>query len=252
MKHLMVVGLFFLLTLSGCKPKDQKKLTIAAAANVRFAMVELLDKFQEETGIDAEIIISSSGKLTAQIMQGAPYDVFVSADMKYPSELFENGLTSTVPEIYAQGALVLWTSGATMEPSLELLLKENIKKIAIANPRTAPYGKAAIETLIYHDIYDKVKHKLVFGESISQTSQFILSGSADIGITAKSVVVSGQMSNNGKWVEIPQPSYSHIKQGVVILKKEGNYTKDAERFYNFLFSEKAKRILDKNGYKSGI
>ncbi|MFD2066267.1 molybdate ABC transporter substrate-binding protein [Pontibacter silvestris] len=221
---------------------------IATAANVQFAMEELTKTFTEETGIPAEIVLGSSGKLTAQIKEGAPFDVFVSANMKYPEELHRSGLATAAPKVYANGKLILWMLQEEGEPGFEKLTNAAVMHIAIANPKNAPYGIAAQEALQYLGFYEEVKDKLVYGESISQTNQFILSGTAAAGFTAKSVVLSPELKGKGKWIEVPQESYAPIQQGVVILKKEGKSMAEAEKFYTFLFSDKARSILQSYGY----
>jgi molybdate transport system substrate-binding protein len=227
-------------------------ITVAVAANVQFAMNELKHEFQNETGINTVVIIGSSGQLTAQIKQGAPYDVFISADMKYPLNLFKDKFAVDSPRVYALGALVIWTinKSINLKDDLGELSEGNIKKIAAANPKTAPYGEATIESLKYFGIYNDIKSKLVFGESIAPTNQFIISGAADIGFTAKSVVLSPAMKGKGIWKEINPKTYKPIKQGCVILKYGfKNHRKESEKFYKFLFSDEAKNILLKFGYK---
>ncbi len=233
---------------TSCQQKENDKLKVAVAANMQFAMKELSKSFTEETGIACDLIISSSGQLTAQIKSGAPYNVFVSADMKYPTELFTAGHTTDKPAIYAFGKLVMWSMIDSIKPSIDVLKKPDIKHIAIANPKTAPYGTAAIEALNHYNVYEDVKNKLVYGESISQTNQFIISKSAEAGFTAKSVVLSPEMKGKGNWTDIDEVDYSPIAQGAVVLKHNGSQQEDAQKFYNFLFSQKAKDILKNFGY----
>lgn len=223
-------------------------ITIAVAANMQFAMDALIAAFTEETGIKCETTISSSGKLTAQILEGAPFDVFLSANMKYPEEISRNGLALTPPSIYAYGRLVLWSMKEGFNPDLKLLETPNIKHIALANPRLAPYGAAALEALKASGLSERVENKLVFGESISQTNQFVITGAAEVGFTSMSVVRSPQIANQGTWVEIDANTYSPIAQGVVVLKREGSKTDQAMQFFKFLSTEKAHHILDQFGY----
>ncbi|HLF32721.1 MAG TPA: molybdate ABC transporter substrate-binding protein [Cyclobacteriaceae bacterium] len=235
------------LCLASCSPRPEK-LIIATAANVQFAMDGLVKEFASESGIPCEIILGSSGKLTAQIMAGAPYDVFVSADMKYPQELHAAGKTTDKPEVYAYGLLVLWTVREDIEPELDMLNDDRVMHVAIANPRTAPYGEAAREALVNYRLYEKVAGKLVYGESIAQVNQFILSGTAEAGFTSKSMVLSGEMQNKGRWTEVDRTLYSPIAQGAVIIRREGKDPAHAEDFYNFLYSENAQDILKNSGY----
>ena len=243
--------LFSTLTFFSCKNNRAEKIAIATAANMQFAMKELSEAFTNQTGIDCDIIVSSSGKLTAQIKEGAPYDLFVSANMKYPEDLYQSGFTSKKPEIYAYGKLVLWSATEGIEPKMEFLENPKIRHIALANPKTAPYGQAALDALKYFDLFEKVEKKLVYGESISQTNQFIISGSAQIGFTAKSVVRSPKIANKGLWAKVNKKSYTPIAQGVVMLKKD-KLSKNAEKFYDFLFSDHSKEILEKFGYQVSV
>jgi molybdate transport system substrate-binding protein len=215
-------------------------------------MKDLKAEFEKETGIKTNVIIGSSGQLAAQIQQGAPYDIFISADMKYPKVLYNNGKAVKFPKVYAYGSLVIWTmkKGISFEDDYRELLKGDIQKIALANPRTAPYGVATVEALKYFKIYNRVTNKLVYGESISPTNQYIVSKAADVGFTAKSVVLSPAMLGKGTWKEIPPQAYHLIKQGCVILSYGFNHhRKEAQSFYEFLFSGEAMNILEKYGYK---
>ena len=254
MKYFVVIPviLFLLVITLNSRKIDKTKITVAAAANVQFAMDELKTEFSKETGIDVSLIIGSSGQLTAQIKAGAPYDIFISADMKYPETLYRDKLAIDSPKIYATGSLVIWTmnEGITLDKNLEYLLSGNIKKIAIANPINAPYGAAAVEALKHFNIYNKIKDKLVYGESIASTNQFIYSGVVDAGFTAKSAIMSPKMSSKGKWMEIDPFSYRPIRQGSVILKYGyENHKGESIKFYNFLFSQKAKKILMQYRYR---
>ncbi len=230
----------FILISTACTPKKDKTLLVATAANMQFVMQELCNSFSENTGITCELIHSSSGKLTAQILAGAPYDIFASADLKYPTELYQKGKTDQAPLIYAKGKLVLWTVVESIKPNLHTLSKSETKRIAMANPKTAPYGRAAKEVLEKKKI--PLEEKLVYGESISQVNQFVLSKAVEVGFTAKSVVLFKQQ---GEWTEVPLTLYNPIKQGVVSIKNGKNSTQNARLFLAFLFSEEGKKILQK-------
>jgi len=229
-------------------PSREDTLVIAAAANTQFAIRELTHAFEQKTGISSNLVISSSGKLTAQIKEGAPYHLFVSANMKYPEELYQSGLCVQKPKVYAYGQLVLWTHQKNDQLSMESLQADAVRHIAIANPKTAPYGEAAVEVLNHYGIFAAVQDKLVYGESISQTNQFILSGTADLGFTAQSVVMSPELLGKGTWIKLDTAGYSPIKQGVVVLKKRKEKIEDAQQFYDFLDTPSATQILKKYGY----
>ena len=243
------IGLIVFMSLLGsCTPNRTEPLTIAAAANLQHAIVPLMEAFTEETGIPCQRVVSSSGKLTAQIRAGAPFDVLVSANLHYPETLFEEGLTLSAPRIYAHGKLVIWTTREGIRPHFDQLPAAGIQHIALANPDFAPYGKAAEETLRYHKLLPLVEKKLVYGESIAQTHQFISSQSAEVGFTALSLVLSSDSNERGHWTEVPSSTYSPITQGVVVLKNRESQQENARRFQDFLFSERGKEILSKFGY----
>ncbi len=228
-----------------------QQVTVAVAANVQFVMAELKNSFEKETGIHVNIVLGSSGKLTAQIREGAPYDVFISADTFYPLSLYRQHLAADSPRVYAQGVLVLWTARKDLHLSADLRLLRNvtIKKIALANPRLAPYGVAAEEALQKAGVFAAVNNKLVYGENIAQTNQYILSLAADAGFTAKSVVLADAMKGRGTWVEVDPASYSPIEQAAVLLRrgKEKN-PGPSQQFYRFLYSGTAQSIFRKYGY----
>lgn len=229
----------------------QTKLTVAVAANMQYTMQELIAEFNKTDKTTIDVVLGASGKLTQQIQNGAPFDIFISADKEYPQKLAGNHLTLEPPKVYAQGLLVLWSVKPGIQPSkdLKFLLGTTIKSIAIANPKTAPYGSAAEFILKKYALYDKVSSKLVTGESISQTSQFIATQNADIGFTAKSIVISTEMKGKGKWVELTAGDYPPIEQSAVLLTHARQSNEAAARkFYTFLYSEKAKAIYNKLGY----
>ena len=224
-------------------------LTVSAAANVQYALDELIKEFKREyPSVKVRKIISSSGKLTAQIVRNAPYDIFLSADMKYPEYLYKKGLTATKPKVYAYGVLVLYTMKDIRLKDINDLTSQKIKKIVLPNPKTAPYGRASVEFLKYYKIYKKVLPKIIYGESVGQSTQYIVKKLVDVGFTSKSVVLSPQLRGKGYWIEIDKRAYKPIKQGIVILKR-GKSNIYARKFYNFIFSKKGKEILRKYGYK---
>lgn len=243
-----VVFLFFALFWASCLQVSSKKLTIATAANVQFAMEALLDAFEAATGIQAEMILGSSGKLTAQIKEGAPYDIFLSANMKYPQELVRSQVETSPPEVYALGTLVLWTVDTSLDLSLEGLKNLHYSKIAIANPRIAPYGEAALQLFKALGVDSLIEDRLVYGESIAQTNQFIISGAAEVGLTALSVVRSPSMKQAGQWIELPIDLYEPIQQGVVHIRGRSPFQEEARQFLQFLFSSEGQQILRKFGY----
>jgi len=249
-KSLFKIWLLFIgLMVLNCKNDTSRKIRIATAANMQFAMEEIVETFEQETGFECEIIVSSSGKLTAQIQEGAPFDLFVSADLKYPQRLFEANKTINQPEIYAYGKLVLWSAKKMKNISLNSLQNTDIQHIALANPKTAPYGFAAMEVLNHHNLLEKIDLKLVYGESIAQTNQFIISGAASLGFTAKSVVLSPELRGKGSWITLSDTTYTPIQQSVIILKTNPGNQEKAKRFYDYLFASESQQILQNFGYE---
>ena len=247
-KILFSCGFVLFALLLSCNSEHKDTLRIAVAANLQFAMQELVDDFTQRSGIECEIIVSSSGKLTAQIIEGAPFDILLSADMKYPRELFNRNFTLYEPDIYAYGNLILWTLHEEIEPDLETLVSEKVSYIAMGNPKTAPYGVSAMEVLINSGIEEKLNKKLVYGESIAQTNQFIISKSVDLGFTSKSVVMSKQMKGRGQWAEIDKNLYSPMAQGMVVLKSRKAFKTKSIQFRDYMLSSEGKEILHKFGY----
>ena len=244
MKKLILLLLLCPLTLLA------QPLRVAVAANAQFVMERMKAAFQKKTGTPVELIVSSSGKLTTQIQQGAPYDVFLSADMDYPQTLHKAGLTTAAPVVYAYGSLVLWTlTDLPLTADLAVLSNPAVRHVAMANPATAPYGEAAVSFLKYRKRLDPVKPKIVYGESIAQVNQYVLTGAAEVGFTAKSVVLDPGLKQRGHWIDLPATGYSPIAQGVVILKRTGQLPA-ARRFVQFLRSPDARRILQQFGYRS--
>ena len=246
-----VFVLFFVLCslLSSCgSTNNEEVILIAASANVQYPINDIVKGFEEKTGINCEIIVSSSGKLSAQIKEGAPYDVFISADMVYPGDLYDKGFCATPPKSYASGTLILWTALPNQKVSMEYLLSEKVNHIAIPNPMLAPYGKAVMEALEFYGIDEKIRSKIVYGESISQTNQFITTKVAEVGFTAKSVVLLPEMAEIGHWEEVDRQAYTIINQGAVVVSTNEKKLNYAHAFYEYLFSKESEDILTNYGY----
>jgi len=231
-----------------CASAAADTLTVAVAANVQYAFDDIQAEFKKETGHDLKPVYNSSGKFTAQIMNGAPFDVFLSADMEYPEKLHKEGFAAAPPRVYAYGALVLWTmKDLDLANWKTVLAGQAVAKIAVANPKTAPYGRETMKAFAHSRLDAAVAPKLVFGESISQTNQYIHSRAADAGVTAKSVVVSPEMKGQGKWIDLPREAYQPIAQGMVVLR-HGEQKALARQFHDFMLSPKARAILERYGY----
>ena len=226
-------------------------LKIAAAADLTFAFKDVGAQFVKQTGDTLELSYGSSGNFFAQIQNGAPFDLFFSADVGYPQKLEAAGLAEpgTIYE-YASGKLVMWVPNASkldLSRGLATLLDSGIRKIAIANPLHAPYGVAAVAAMRHDAIYDKVKSKLVLGENISQTAQFVESGNADVGLLALSLAVAPAMKDKGRYVEIPADDYPPIIQAAVILKSSRN-KELANRFLKFLKERATVALMERYGF----
>ncbi|NPA51469.1 MAG: molybdate ABC transporter substrate-binding protein [Aquificae bacterium] len=225
-----------------------KSIIIAVSANAQYAVDEIINTFKKENPkVDIKKVVSSSGKLTNQIIKGAPFDIFLSADMKYPNYLYKKGYTINKPKVYAYGLIVLWTLKPLPLKKEKLNILQKVKKIAVANPRTAPYGRESINIIKKLGILEQIKTKIIFGESISQVNYYIIKKLVDVGFTSKSSVLSPKMKNKGIWVEVDKNLYKPIEQGAVLLKTAKD-KKSAYTFFEFLFSSKGKKIFEKYGY----
>lgn len=244
MKSLLILLLFIFNV-------DANTINVAMASNMSHISKELIKIFNKKyPNIKINTIISSSGKLTSQIKSNAPYDIFICANMRYSKYLYEHNLTITKPKIYAKGKIsILSSKKQNFEDIKSLLKSNNIKKIAIANSKTAPYGQASKEFLTHLGIYKDIKDKFIYGESIGQTLLYTLNG-VDIGFVATSSLYSNSLKKYKKdinYIDIPIKYYTPINQTIVILKNAIS-NKDAKLFYDFILSNQAKKIFDKYGY----
>jgi molybdate transport system substrate-binding protein len=228
-----------------------QEITVVAAADLQFAFQDVAARFQKETVKNVKLIFGSSGNFFAQIQNGAPFDLFFSADIDYPQRLEAAGLAEPGTLYrYATGKIVLWVpndSKLDLTRGLQVLLDPSIKKIAIANPEHAPYGRAAVAALRHENIYDQVSSKFVLGENISQTATFVVSGSADIGIVALSLAVAPSMKTKGRHFEIPADDYPPIEQAAVVIKSSQH--KDiARQFLAYLQTPPLQDLLRTYGF----
>ncbi len=228
-----------------------QEITVAAAADLQFAMQDVAAQFQQQTGKTVKVTYGSSGNFFQQLQNGAPFDMFFSANLDYPKKLESAGLVE--PESYypyAKGKIVVWVpndSKINIDSGLKVFLDPGVKRIAIANPLHAPYGQAAVSALQKEGIYDTVKDKFVLGENISQTASFVVSGAADAGVVALSLALSPNMKTKGRYVEIPANEYPPIEQACVILAASKN-KEGARQFLSFIKSEKVGAILSAYGF----
>lgn len=226
-------------------------MTVAAAADLIYAMNEIAANFQKAAGCEVRVSTGSSGNFLTQIENGAPFDLFFSADMEYPKKLEAEGLAapgSTYP--YAVGRIVLWVrndSRLDIGKGLEVLRDASIRKIAIANPQHAPYGLAAEEALRKAGVYDAIKDRLVLGENIAQAVQFVQSGNADAGILALSVAISRGFRNQGRYWIIPENLHAPIRQGAVVLRSSKN-PEGAQALLAYMKTPAATTLLEQFGF----
>ncbi len=250
----------FVFLIGACSPETapptqtacSTKLTIAAAADLKFALDELVKDYRgAHPEVEISVTYGSSGNFFAQLENQAPFDLYFSADIDYPRKLAAAGHALDDVFLYAVGRIVIWvpsTSKIDVEKlGIESLADATVKKIAVANPQHAPYGRAAVASLKSLRAFDSAEPKLVYGENIAQTAQFIESGSADIGVIALSLAVAPQMKDKGRYYELPLESYPKMEQGGMIVK----WTKNAEAarsFRDFVLNDKGRDLLKRYGF----
>jgi molybdate transport system substrate-binding protein len=232
--------------------KDSQSLSIVAAANLAYVIEPLNIEFKKVAPeITVTIVSGSSGNLVTQIVNGAPYDVFLSADMDFPRELILKGYADPKSlRAFAVGRLVIWSAKSELYLSdvASVVRNPRITRIALANAITAPYGRAAKQALQKLGIWEECEAKYVFGENITQTTQFVATGNADAGFVALSVVLSPKLKGKGHWIDVPSELYSPLEQGAIITM-HGVNNPAAQRYIDFLHSITALRILKEYGYR---
>ncbi len=225
------------------------KITIAAASDLKFAMDEIVNRFKlANTDDQVDVVYGSSGKFNTQIRQGAPYDLYFSADISLPRALAADGLAGSSVKTYAFGRIVLWS--AVMDAgklTLANLTDPAITRIAIANPEHAPYGQRAVEALKASGLWDKVQPKLVYGENIAQTAQFVQTGNAQVGIIALSLAINPELAAAGKYTLIPDSLHAPLEQGYVITQRAKDNAL-AKRFADYMETKPARGIMRQYGF----
>lgn len=232
--------------------KEPAPLIVAAAADLSSALKDIAQNYERKTGVRLKLSFGASGMLTQEIQNGAPFDVFLSADMEYPRQFIASGAAQAGSlSQYAQGKLVLWIpAGSRLDlahQGMNVLLDPSVKKIAIANPQHAPYGRAAIAALKHIDLYDRIKDRLVIGENVAQAAQFVESGNAQAGLVARAHAVAPGMQNKGRYWELPGEYYPPLLQGAVVLTRS-QHKQEALDFLGYLKSKEASEILGKYGF----
>lgn len=229
-----------------------RRLDVAAASDLKFAMDELVGAFgKARPDIVISVSYGSSGNFLSQISNGAPFDLLFSADIEYPRRLAEAGLAPKGSEFpYAVGRIVVWVPAASripVERGLQALTAPEVRRIAIANPRHAPYGRAAEAALRAVGVYEAVKDKLVFGENVAQTAQFVQSGAADAGIIALSLAVAPALAKEGRYSEVPLDAYPRMDQGGIILSRARDL-EAARAFRGFVLGSEGRATLGRYGF----
>jgi molybdate transport system substrate-binding protein len=229
-------------------------INVAAAADLSAALQEVAANYQKRTGVTVNLSFGASGALTQQIQNGAPFDVFFSADMDYPRQLIAAGQAESATLYrYAVGQLVLWVpkeSPLDLEhKGMDVLLDPSVKKIAMANPEHAPYGRAAAATLKHYGLYEKVSDRLVLGENVAQAAQFVESGNAQAGFVALSHATTPAMQGKGKYWVVPAEAHPPLDQGVILIS-HSPHQRDAEAFLEFVKTEEAADLLRRYGFIS--
>ncbi|KFL33808.1 MULTISPECIES: molybdate ABC transporter substrate-binding protein [unclassified Sulfurospirillum] len=227
------------------------EISVAVAANLSDAVEVLKTEFAKTNpNTKVNTILGASGKFTTQIKSGAPFDLFLSADMGFPEALYAEKIAVTKPVVYASGALAMVsTKGLDLSKGIAIVADPKVEKVAIANPKTAPYGTASIEAFKNANVFETVEAKLVQGDSISQALQFAITA-ADVGFVNASAFYSDKMKAYKKgvqWVDVDPKLYTPIAQGIVLLK-QAEHNAEAKAFYDFVLSAKAKEIFKSYGY----
>ena len=237
--------------LIGLAPAQAEDLIIAAASDLNFAFKELLAEYERTTGNQVKLSLGSSGNFYSQIQNGAPFDLYFSADIGYPKKLEEAGLTvpgSIYP--YAVGRIVLWTgneANVDVSRGIDVLRDASVRKIAIANPKHAPYGRAAVAAMEHYGVYNLITDKLILGENVSQAAQFVESGACDVGIIALSLALAPAMRTAGAYWEIPASAHPSIEQGAVILRSS-KHQGAAKQFLDFMKTKTALETMERYGF----
>lgn len=255
---LVLASTIFLILMLASSPSqvdaEPRQIDVAAAADLSIALPEIAYDFEKTSAVVVKLSFGASGALTHQIENGAPFDVFFSADMGYPKQLIAEGKADGATLYrYAIGELVLWTqAGSPLDlerKGMDVLLDPSVKKIAVANPQHAPYGRAAVAALEHYGLYDKVTDRLVLGENVAQAAQFVESGNVQVGFVALAHALAPAMKGKGKYWKVPADAYPALDQGAVVIS-HSPHAQDAEAFLQYMKSAEALAVLKHYGFTS--
>lgn len=236
-----------------CAQAPARQITVAAAADLSSALTEVAANYEKRTRVTVKLSFGASGALTQQIQNGAPFDVFFSADMDYPRQLIAAGQADGATLYrYAVGRLVLWAPADSpldlAHKGMDVLLDPSVKKISIANPQHAPYGRAAVAALNHYGLYEKVSDRLVLGENVAQAAQFVESGNAQVGLVAFAAhALAPAMRGKGKYWPVPAHAYPPLDQGVVVIS-HSSHKEDAAAFVEYVKAPGAAAVLERYGF----
>jgi molybdate transport system substrate-binding protein len=255
-RHFVSLTLATLLVVSGVTTSQSqsanREINVAAAADLSAVLQEVATNYEKRSGVAVKLSFGASGALTQQIQNGAPFDVFFSADMDYPRQLITGGQADGATLYrYAVGKLVLWVpkdSPLDVEhKGMDVLLDPSVKKISIANPQHAPYGRAAVAALKHYGLYEKVTGQLVLGENISQAAQFVESGNAQVGFVALAHAIAPSMQDKGKYWMVPTEAYPPLDQGAVLISRS-SHKQDAAAFLEYIKTTEVSALLKRYGF----
>lgn len=250
--------LLILFAILFCMPRllsgqaSSREITIAAAADLSSALTEVAANYEKRSGVHVKLSFAASGALTQQIENGAPFDVFFSADMGFPRRIIGGGQADGASLYrYAVGKLVLWAPPDSKldfeHAAMNVLLDPSVKKISIANPQTAPYGRAAVAALKHYGLYEKISDRLVTAENVAQAAQFVESGNAQVGFVALAHALAPAMKGNGRYWLVPAEAYPALDQGVVVISRSA-HKQDAEDFVSYIKTPEAAAVLERYGF----
>ncbi|MCB9230155.1 MAG: molybdate ABC transporter substrate-binding protein [Bacteroidia bacterium] len=245
MKYLLA----FLLILAGCQSASETPvLRVAAASSLNLPLTEIAQNFEAQNKVKVELVFASSGKICAQIEHGAPYDLFISANQEFTQRLQKANLVEGEPEVIALGQLILWSGKPGFLPGLEDLTSPEVHKIALPNPELAPFGQGARDFLQRQGLWDTLQPRLVLGESVSQTNQFLVSQAADCGFTSRSFIASKEFQENPHFTEINPNLHTPIAMTLVEVARQKDNADWPKKFRAFLNSDPCRQILKQNGF----